>query len=72
MLHYLLCFPFTRIKQTLKLQIKDRKLSIRFKSSFPYIDDAMSPNNSRFGDYLTTVHYEIPLSQKEIDLFTFI
>ena len=31
---------------------KDRKLSQTFNSSYRYIDDVLSLNNSRFGDYL--------------------
>ena len=34
------------------LKNKDRKLAQTFNSSFRYIYDVMSLNNSRFGDYL--------------------
>ena len=35
---------------------KDRKLDHIFNSSFRYIDDVLSLNNSRFGDYLHRIH----------------
>jgi len=35
---------------------KDRKLAHIFNSSFRYIDDVLSLNNSRFGDYLHRIH----------------
>ena len=34
------------------LKNKDRKLAVTFNSSFRYINDVPSLNNSRFGDYL--------------------
>jgi hypothetical protein len=34
------------------LKNKDRKLAHTFNSSFRYIDDGLSVNNSPFGDYL--------------------
>jgi len=34
------------------LKNKDRKLAQTFKSSFRYINDVLSLNNYRFGDYL--------------------
>ena len=38
------------------LKNKDRKLAQTFNSSFFYIDDVQSLNNSRFGDYLHFVY----------------
>jgi hypothetical protein len=38
------------------LKNKDRKLSHTFKSSCRYIDDALSLNNTRFGDYLHRIY----------------
>jgi hypothetical protein len=35
---------------------KDRKLAQTFNSSFCYIDDVLSLNNSRFGDYLHRIY----------------
>jgi hypothetical protein len=35
---------------------KDRKLAQTFKSSFRYIDDVLSLNNSRFCDYLHRIY----------------
>jgi len=37
------------------LKNTDRKLAQTFKSSFSYIDDVLSMNNSRFGDYLNAI-----------------
>ena len=33
------------------LRKKDKKLAISFNSTFRYIDDVLSLNNSKFGDY---------------------
>ena len=38
------------------LKNKDRKLAQNFNSSFRYIDDDLSLNNSRFGDYLHLIY----------------
>jgi len=38
------------------LKIKDRKLAKIFNSSFRYIDDVLSMNNARFGDYLDHIY----------------
>ena len=38
------------------LKNKDRKLAQTFNSSFCYIDDILSLNNSRFGDYLHHIY----------------
>ena len=38
------------------LKNKDRKLAQTFNSSFRYIDDVLSLNNSRFGDYLHRIY----------------
>ena len=38
------------------LKNKDRKLVQNFNSSFRYIDDILSLNNSRFGDYLHRIY----------------
>jgi hypothetical protein len=35
---------------------KDRKLDQTFNSSFRYIDDVLSLNNSRFGEYLHRIY----------------
>ena len=41
------------------LKNKDRKLAHTFNSSFRYIDDGLSVNNSPFGDYLHRFHPNI-------------
>ena len=38
------------------LKYKDRELAHTFNSSFRYIDDVLSLNNSRFGDYLHHIY----------------
>jgi hypothetical protein len=38
------------------LKNKDRKLFQTFNSSFRYIDDVLSLNNSRFGNYLHLIY----------------
>jgi len=38
------------------LKNKDRKLAQTFNSSFRYIHDVLSLNNSRFGDYLHRIY----------------
>jgi hypothetical protein len=38
------------------LKNKDRKLAKTFNSGFRYIDDVLSLNNSRFGDYLHRIY----------------
>jgi hypothetical protein len=38
------------------LKNKDRKLDQTFNSSFRYIDDVLSPNSSRFSDYLHRIY----------------
>jgi hypothetical protein len=38
------------------LKNKDRKLAQTFNSRFLYIDAILSPNNSRFGDYLHRIY----------------
>ena len=38
------------------LKNKDRKLAQTFISSFRYIDEVVSLNNSRFGDYLHRIY----------------
>ena len=38
------------------LKDKDRKLDHTFSSSFRYINDALSLNNSRFGTYLNRIY----------------
>ena len=35
---------------------KDKKLAISFNSTFRYIDDVLSLNNSKFGDYVDRIH----------------
>ena len=47
------------------LKIKDRKLAQTFNSSFRYIDDVLSLNNCRFGDYLHVI-YSNELAVKDI------
>ena len=46
------------------LRNKDRKLAQTFNSSFRYIADVLSLNNSRFGDYLQRI-YPTELEVKE-------
>ena len=38
------------------LKHKERKLDQTFNSNFRYIDDVLSLNNSRFGDYLHHIY----------------
>ena len=38
------------------LKNKDRKLAKTFNSSFRYIDDVLSRNNTRFSDYLHQIY----------------
>ena len=38
------------------LRKKDKKLAISFNSSFRYIDDILSLNNSKFGDYVERIY----------------
>jgi len=40
------------------LKNKDRKLTQTFNSSFRYIDDILSLNNSRFGDCMLHIYQE--------------
>ena len=47
------------------LKNKDRKLAQTFNSSFRYIDDVLSLNNCRFGDYLHGI-YSNELAVKDI------
>jgi hypothetical protein len=46
------------------LNNKDRKIVKTFNSSFRYIDDVLSLNNSRFGDYLHCI-YQNELEAKD-------
>ena len=46
------------------LRKKDKKLAISFKSTFRYIDDVLSLNNSKFGDYVERI-YPIELEIKD-------
>ena len=46
------------------LRKKDKKLAISFNSSFRYIDDVLSLNNSKFGDYAERI-YPIELEIKD-------
>ena len=43
---------------------KDKKLAISFNSTFHYIDDVISLNNSKFGDYVELI-YPIELEIKD-------
>ena len=38
------------------LKKKDKKLAISFNSTFRYIDDVLSLNNSTFGDYVERIY----------------
>lgn len=38
------------------LRKKDKKLAISFNSTFRYIDDVLSLNNSKFGDYVDCIY----------------
>ena len=38
------------------LRKKDKKLAISSNSSFRYIDDVLSLNNLKFGDYVERIH----------------
>lgn len=46
------------------LRKKDKKLAISFNSTFRYIDDVLSLNNSKFGDYVERI-YPIELEIKD-------
>ena len=46
------------------LRKKDKKLAISFNSTFRYIDDVLSLNNSKFGDYVDRI-YPIELEIKD-------
>ena len=46
------------------LRKKDKKLAISFNSPFRYIDDVLSLNNSKFGDYVERI-YPIELEIKD-------
>ena len=46
------------------LRKKDKKLAISFNSTFRYIDDVFSLNNSKFGDYVERI-YPIELEIKD-------
>ena len=46
------------------LRKKDKKLAISFNSTFRYIDNVLSLNNSKFGDYFERI-YPIELSIKD-------
>ena len=46
------------------LRRKDKKLAIYFNSTFRYIDDVLSLNNSKFGDYVEQI-YPIELEIKD-------
>ena len=46
------------------LMKKDKKLAISFNSTFRYIDDVLSLNNSKFGDYVDRI-YPIELEIKD-------
>ena len=46
------------------LRKKDKKLAISFNSTFYYIDDVLSLNNSKFGDYVERI-YPIKLEIKD-------
>ena len=46
------------------LMKKDEKLAISFNSTFRYIDDFLSLNNSKFGDYVERI-YPIELEIKD-------
>ena len=46
------------------LRKKDKKLAISFNSTFRYIDDVLSLNNSKFGDYVERI-YLIELEIKD-------
>ena len=46
------------------LRKKDKKLTISFNFSFRYIDDVLSLNNSKFGDYVERI-YPIELEIKD-------
>ena len=43
---------------------KDKKLTISFNSTFRYIDDVLSLNSSKFGDYVERI-YPIELEIKD-------
>ena len=38
------------------LRKKDKKLAISFNSTFRYIDDVLSLNNTKFGDYVERIY----------------
>ena len=44
--------------------MKDKKLAISFNFTFRYIDDVLSLNNSKFGDYVARI-YPIELEIKD-------
>ena len=46
------------------LRKKDKKLAISFNSTFRFIDDVLSVNNSKFGDYVERI-YPIELEIKD-------
>ena len=46
------------------LSKKDKKLALSFTSTFRYIDDVLSLNNSKFGDYVDRI-YPIELEIKD-------
>ena len=46
------------------LRKKDKKLAISFNSTFRYIDDVLSLNHSKFGDYVERI-YPIELEIKD-------
>ena len=46
------------------LMKKDKKLAISFNSTFRYIDDVLSLNNSKFGDYVERI-YPIEIEIKD-------
>ena len=46
------------------LRKKDKKLALFFNSTFRYIDDVLSLNNSKFGDYVERI-YPIELEIKD-------
>ena len=46
------------------LRKKDKELAVSFNSTFRYIDDVLSLNNTKFGDYVERI-YPIELEMKD-------